>query len=320
VGDNDRRAAAAACPSDEALAAWLDARLDAEETERLEAHLAGCPTCLELVGALSPALALPDWRAGARPSFRDDVPNAPAAAVVRPLVRAEASDPAPTPTSEPTPVPSAARRWRPLLVAAALLAVAGGALTVVQFQREPDTSAAIERLSRAQGETRRTHGRLTAFAWAEPPATLRGVTESAPDHAAALATDAADIARVYGADRSASALHATGVAHLMAGDVDAAVSALDAAAAARPLDVRILNDAAVAHLQRASTQADDRSLLRARHLAEEAVRLQPDRADAWFNLAHIARLAGDHALTDRAREQCARLEPGSAWQRELQRW
>jgi tetratricopeptide (TPR) repeat protein len=314
VGDNDRRAAAAACPSDEALAAWLDARLDAKEGERLEAHLAGCATCLELVAALSPALALPDWRAGSRPSFREDVPPPPAAVVVQPL-------PAEVAHRAPAPAPIAARRWRPLLVAAALLVVAGGALTVVQFQREPETSAAFDRLSRAQGATRRTHGRLSGFVWAEPPATLRGgATAPKADEGAALASSAADIARTFGADRSPSALHATGVANLVAGDLDAALGALDAAAAARPLDTRILNDAAVAHLQRASTAADDESLYRARHLAEEAVRLRPDAAEAWFNLAHIGRLAGDHALMDRAREQCARLEPGSAWHRELQRW
>jgi tetratricopeptide (TPR) repeat protein len=313
VGDNDRRAAAAACPSDEALAAWLDARLDAAEGERLEAHLAGCATCLELVAALSPALALSDWRAGSRPSFREDVPGPPRAAVVQPL-------PSEVGHRAPAPASIAARRWRALLVAAALLVVAGGALTVVQFQREPETSAAFDRLSRAQGATRRTHGRLSGFAWAGPPATLRGATTPKPDDRAALASSAADIARSYGADRSPNALHATGVAHLVAGELDAALGALDAAAAARPLDIRILNDAAVAHLQRASTAADDGSLYRARQLAEEAVRLRPDAAEAWFNLAHIGRLAGDHALMDRAREQCARLEPGSAWHRELQRW
>lgn len=45
-----------ACPSEEALSAWLDRRATAEERGQIKAHLSACSTCSELVRALKPGL------------------------------------------------------------------------------------------------------------------------------------------------------------------------------------------------------------------------------------------------------------------------
>jgi anti-sigma factor RsiW len=52
-----------ACPDDETLAAYLDGRLLRIERWRLEAHLAGCGRCVELLATLAPDLGR-IWRRG----------------------------------------------------------------------------------------------------------------------------------------------------------------------------------------------------------------------------------------------------------------
>jgi hypothetical protein len=128
---------------------------------------------------------------------------------------------------------------------------------------------------------------------------------------------AQEVDRRYGADPAPEAIHAAGVARLVAGDTDGAITKLDAAVAARPRDPRFLNDAAAAHLQRARSGSDDQSLARARALLEEAVRLAADRPESWFNLWQAARQADDDVLAARAATALRRIEPASDWTREI---
>src|SRR5262245_61838600 len=48
-----RAMASEPCPTEETLVAFLAGNLPAEERSSLERHVAGCPSCLEVVGALS---------------------------------------------------------------------------------------------------------------------------------------------------------------------------------------------------------------------------------------------------------------------------
>ena len=51
------RAAGAGCPDELSLAAWLDGQAPPGQAEQIEAHLAGCPACLEAVIELRATLA-----------------------------------------------------------------------------------------------------------------------------------------------------------------------------------------------------------------------------------------------------------------------
>ncbi len=83
------------CPTDEALAAFVDRRLLGSEHERVQEHVATCPTCLDVVAATLPAS-----------------PEAAGHAASPPRGAAQGRSP----------------RWRRWAVAAALVLVAGGAL------------------------------------------------------------------------------------------------------------------------------------------------------------------------------------------------
>ena len=90
------------CPDDERLAAWIEGGTSDVERARVEAHLAVCPACLDVVAAsLSP-------------------PAEP------PTVAADAPDLAPMVAAAPAPA-RRRRRWRRFAVAAAIAAVTGTA-------------------------------------------------------------------------------------------------------------------------------------------------------------------------------------------------
>lgn len=92
---------AATCPDDEILAGFVEEQLSDVERARIESHLAGCVTCLDVVAATLP---VSQRRAEVEPSL------------LTPVVAAL-----------PSPRPRR-RRWRRFAIAAGLVAVAGAAL------------------------------------------------------------------------------------------------------------------------------------------------------------------------------------------------
>ena len=307
--DHERHAAP--CPSDETLAAWLDDRLTPDESKRIEAHVADCDDCAELVAAIVPVLddiALASE--GVLVDMAADAPK-PITAFTAPGPRATRVDPA------PVHVRWRVRRTLQALAAAVTLAI-GGAMF---WQRGTDVPPAedLRALAAVQGDVRQTHGRLVGFPWAEAPRTYRSAAAAGAPRADLLST-AEGIKQQYLHPETPSARHALGVALLLAGDVDSAVESLELAVNARPTDPRFANDAAVAHLQRAWASGDEQDLRRARQLAESIVAQHPNSAEGWFNLMMAGRRAGDQALEARAARRLAELEPAaSGWRTELAR-
>jgi len=89
---NDQPPRRETCPSDEQLAAYVEQRSEGPDHEHVEAHVAGCTTCLDVVAACLPSAATPA-----------PMPIAPGH-------------------------PRATSGWRRWAIAAALVLVAGGAL------------------------------------------------------------------------------------------------------------------------------------------------------------------------------------------------
>jgi tetratricopeptide (TPR) repeat protein len=282
-----------ACPSDETMAAYLDDQLSVEERARVEAHMADCDACVELLAAIVPDLPVP------------------ASSEVRP-------DPLPFPVP-PAPVAPPPVRPRPLMrwmapVAAGLVVVIGGAAALRQWR---DAGPGLEVLRAAHVDVRPVHGRLTSFGHAPEPPTTRSGGPTMSDASLSLLDAAAAVEAARRERTDATSRHAYGVALLVAGDVDGAITVLTEAVAARPDDVAVLNDAATAWLQKAQTTSDVQARQQARRLAERATAADASRPEGWFNLAKVALLDGDDAAMQRALARLREIEGASAWVAEL---
>ena len=294
----------ASCPSDEQLAQWLDGRLDTVAAHAVESHVADCAACAELVAAIGAGLTAWDESGTSSRSMT-------AAVSVGTNGRStEGTSVVPMVVRKPR------RSLRTWLAVAAAVVIGLGALTIERLQR-PDIDADVRQLSAVQGGMRSTYGRLVAFEWAAPPRTFRAGVGPASSEALPLLDSAAALEEKYRDDDSPEARHARGLALLLAGELDRAVPLLDGARVSRPRDVRYLNDAAVAHLQRAWRRSDRQSLRLALDLSHQVVALDPDSPEGWYNLAMAARLADDDNLLRRATDTLARIEPRSEWTAEL---
>jgi tetratricopeptide (TPR) repeat protein len=246
------------CPDPESLAAWIDQGLRAAERARLDAHLAGCDECRSLVAQVI------DIRAAAGA----DAPEAAAAAAVR--------------------------RVRPSIVGwwgLTLAAVAGAILCIsAVFGREgPGSHTAESRLAdlaEAVGQTRTVEARLIGgFRYRPLRAPLRSGGSAVPMDSWALWAAAGRIREVADANPSADNLHALGVAALVVGDFDRAVTALRTSAAVAVEPSGPLSDLAAAHLGRAGISDRPNDAIEALHAARQALAADDALLEARFNLA-----------------------------------
>ena len=243
-----------ACPGLEAIAAFLDGRLDAHTREQMAGHLAACERCYFI---FSGAAQVRPKRAGLTQAWWE-------------------------------------RRgalWLGSGLAAAAAVLLALVVPGVLLRRADER--AIETLVAALGDERVIEPRLTGgFAYAPLRGPIRSgrsaVSNLPPDvriAAARIEKDNMDL-------RTPPALHARGAAALLSGNIDSAVAALEEAAAQPPPSARILNDLGVAYLVRAQRNAspqDSSNALATLNRALEVDRLLPE---ARFNRAYaLERLA-----------------------------
>ena len=253
------------CPDLETIAAFIDGRVDEPTRDAIAAHLTSCDACYFLLAQaadLQPAAA-------AKP------------AVVEPLWRRPAA------------------RWSAAALAtaaAALLAGGGG------FWRAAD-DIALDELVAAVGTERLIEPRLTGgFAYGPMRATTRSghafILVAPPD----VRIAAARIEQATTAQSTPTAFQARGVAALVTGDVDRAITALEAALAAAAesgADARVLNDLAAGYLVEAQRSADTSEISRALATLNRAIAIDPNLPEALFNRAiALERLS----LTSQARD------------------
>lgn len=266
------------------IAALVDRTLDPAARAAAEAHLAACADCREVwmeTSDIASDTEVGGWAA--------------------------------TPVPVRPPVPGGrSRRWiySGAGLAAAIVIGAVAWLTGPDAERE----RALKGLQAESATHRFAAGRLsTPFSYLPPPQVQRGTPSSKPpasvQRSALLLQELAD-------DRSASALHAAGVAHLAVGDAPAAVATMLEAVDAAPGDAAVRSDLSVALLERWRASGDASDAVRAVDEAKRAAMLDESYAPARFNLALAFEALG---LTSQARsafQEYLRLDSDSSWAEE----
>lgn len=211
------------------------------------------------------------------------------------------------------------RRWAPM--AAAGLAVAATLVVAVMlgrnYQSQPSSTlvVALNELDAASGPYRAFEPRITAIPTHRPlqPAMRTGSPSAdAPVTLREAAIKVEQAARTEASETER--LRALAAAYLAQGQARQAVGALSPLEDS-PSDARVLNDIAAAHLAR-KAEGDAKLAL---ELLEKAVSLDPNRAEAWFNLGLAAESAQQ---IPRAREAWTRylaLDSSSEWAAEARR-
>jgi tetratricopeptide (TPR) repeat protein len=220
--------------------------------------------------------------------------------------------------------------WRgvvPLAAAAGLILFLGSYGLSVWRSPERQLDRAVTQLARAVGTERSIAARVSGgFEWGPPPVIVRGGDGATLSFDAQQAT--LTIRRLATEHPSARALGAAGVASLIAGDVDDAISTLEAAAAHEAVDGRILADLSAAHVERWRRSRAPADAAAALDAAERALLRDPADPIAGFNQAMAVEALGmrdvaiarwrayldtesDPAWAAEARERLARLEEGA---------
>jgi tetratricopeptide (TPR) repeat protein len=264
------------CPDAELLASYIEGRVTPEERIKVEAHLARCEECYF--------------------TFSETVLEQ----------QAEGT------TSEEPASRSRLRRWLPQ--AAAGLAAAACVVIVVQvFQpfatRGTELQIALNQLDAATGAYRKFEPRLTlipTYRQLEP-----AMRSAAPGAEAPLAVrEAALNVEKASANAGVVAPRALAAKHLALGEPERAVRAL--APSAQSDDAGLLSDLAASYLARNGAGDVQRAL----DLLERAVRLDPNRTEAWFNLGLAAEATGQRSRAMEAWTRTLALDSTSGWANE----
>jgi CHAT domain-containing protein len=268
------------CLDDEQLAAYVDRRVDATTRRTLEAHLAECSRCRDLLAETVAVLETDDQRARTLPMWR--------------------------------------RTWPKVLIAAALAAtilLAARVTFMSSRQAALDRPELAELVAAAAHEpTRLADGRLTGgFPYKPAPVATRG-TERRVSPEVRIAT-----ARIEQAARGrddAGSDAALGTSFLAVGDWDRAVEQLESAVEQAPDNARFQNDLAVAYIARASTTGRADDWPKAYAAAERAAKRDPQLIEPCFNRALA--LEGLTLLSEavEAWTTCADRDRGSPWSAE----
>jgi CHAT domain-containing protein len=254
------------CPAPEALAAFVDHGSSAAEHVQVEAHLAACDDCRLLVARIL--------------ETQSAVQGADAAGWL------------PVRAGEPRRVAAFSRKrvmWgtASLVAAAAVLALAVNVgIDPSAHWRSLRAGSKLADLAAAVGDERTIEARLTGgFRYGPLRAAVRsGGSSAARDHWTLYAA-AGRIREVADRDPSAPNLHALGLAHLVLGQYDEAVRALEDAVSEDPDQPRYQSDLSAAYLARARQLDRPDDLPRALGAAERAVKGDERLLEARFNRA-----------------------------------
>jgi tetratricopeptide (TPR) repeat protein len=210
------------------------------------------------------------------------------------------------------------RRFIWSLAAAAVIAIVLVALPIA-MRRQQAPAAAIARLAGATRRDARTvEARLAGFPWAPPPALRRATGSMKTPQQMEMSGLAAQVLREFENDRSAGALHARGVALLVAGEAGMAVPLLEEASRSAPDDARIWNELSAAYLA-AARPGDDSILRHALDSASNAIRLAPPLPEPYFNRALALERLDRPRDAAQAWNDYLRHDPRGAWATEARR-
>ncbi len=282
------------CPDAEIVAAWVDQGLDAPERAAVAAHLADCDDCRMLVANV---LRSTD-------AVRETLTSQEGQ--IRPLLVTR-------------PARRQLLRWGggALAAAAALLLVVRVQPEWLPFGPRDDAGSRLADLVKAVGEQRTGEGRLSGgFAYGPLRAPVRSGGSTAAEDNWSLLAAAARIREEAERQPVAANLHALGLAHLVRGQHDEAIRALEDATSEEPGSARFQNDLAAAYLARATFADRPEDLTRALTGAERAIKADAALLEARFNRALVLESL---YLTDQARRawlEYLEIDSASPWANE----
>jgi tetratricopeptide (TPR) repeat protein len=275
-----------ACPDPELMAAYLDGRLTDRERAPVTDHLASCENCY--------LIFTESWRTHVE--------------------------------AEPVLTPVARMRRRFVIPAAGVavaamltLAVQPAALSSALAWLRPSNQADVAELVAAVGTQRTLEPRLTGgFTYEPVKSPMRsGVSRldaSSPDVRIAVAR----IEKRMMQSRTPKNLSAVGEAFLAIGDGEQAVAVLEEATAIAP-EPKALSDLAAAYLLRSAQRNRPDDIAKAIAAANNAVKVDPSLAEAWFNRALALERGPSSAEAQQAWDDYLRLDNSSGWADEARR-
>jgi hypothetical protein len=277
------------CLEPEVLSAYIDGTLEVRERAEVEAHLADCSDCYDV---LSDVLRIREEASAARP-----VIDAPPSGVT--IVRGMFG------------------RRKVLLGVAGGLAAAAALVLMVRLQptwRTDGVDPKLADLVEAVGEERTVEARLTGgFKYGPLRSPVRSGGRVGPTDNWSLLAAAGRIREEAERNPTSENLYAAGVASLLIGNHDEAVRSLESANSRERGNARFQNDLAVAYLARASALGRAEDLARARDLTEHLRQSQPDFVEGAFTRAIVLdRTAGAESVRSAWHEYLS-LDPSSAW-------
>ena len=278
-------------PDLETLSAYVDGTLEDRARGEVEAHVAECEDCYELVSEVASATS--------------DLPG---------------SVPIPAP-APPRPVPPFYRRRRLMMVTGGL-AVAAAILLAARvdspFWRLTDIEQdrRFSDLIAAVGETRSIEARLDEFPYGAYRSNQRS---GAASQNLSLLAAAGQLQSAARAAPTAANLHAWGIAELLIGQYDDAIRDLELAAAEETASARLLSDLAAAYLARAEQSDRPEDLPKALSAAQTALIQEPSLAAAVFNKGLAAAKMNLREEALKAWRRYLELDSMSPWADEVRR-
>jgi CHAT domain-containing protein len=212
---------------------------------------------------------------------------------------------------------AAPHRWV-AIAAGVLVAVLLGAGGTIWWLWPGRGQSGIADLVKAAQGRRLVEARLSGgFAWA-PVSDVRGGPSSVDPGRLAIAGVAARLRGTLGAADLQGDDHTLGIAYLLLGSPDEAVTKLDAAAEALPEDPIVLSDLAAGRIELGKSTAHARDFLRALDLAERALAKSPALVEARFNKALALEAIGLKDAAIEAWDDYAKADRGTPWATEAQ--
>ncbi|HKC23110.1 MAG TPA: CHAT domain-containing protein, partial [Thermoanaerobaculia bacterium] len=270
-------------PDDETLAAFLDDRLGSAERARVTEHLSRCDACHEL---FAETVRFQVGQAAARPERRR-FPRSPL----------------------PWAIGAAAAA---LLAGVALIRGGGG------FRQARPSGPMAELVTALEGERPIEPRLVGGFRYAPPRDVTRGAAPGPTPSWKVLAA-AAKVKEQAETSATPDTLSALGVAHLVLGEEDAAVAALEKALKARPKDAALLTDLSAAYLTRAKRKDEPEDIIRALDTADRAIEIDPKIAEPHFNRALALEALGRGEMAKKAWSDYLERDPSSEWAAEARR-
>jgi tetratricopeptide (TPR) repeat protein len=267
-------------PDLETIAAYLDGRLPNRARARMTEHLEACPDCYFVFTEAAQARVV------------DGVGTQ--------VVRGP---------------------WTKTAVAAAALGLAASLVLIVSPQRPGNARPQQELadLVTAVGTERTVEPRLTGgFAYGVLKAPVRGepTDVASPD----VRIAAARIEKTADAERTPRNLAALGIAYVVIGKSDEAVSVLENATRDAAGDADAWSNLSAAYLVRAQRERRPDDVVKALDAADRATRVAPSLREAWFNRALATeQIGGRREEAKKAWEDYLRIDAASAWSAEANR-